>query len=88
MKTLRDRLAELDTSSLSDALDRLAIDGQAVGITPLDRSFHVVGQAFTVRMLPRGRANRSATTSTTSPQARSWSSTTKGGSTPPSGATS
>jgi 4-hydroxy-4-methyl-2-oxoglutarate aldolase len=59
MRTLRDRLAALDTPSLSDALDRLGIDGQAVGITPLDRSFHLVGQAFTVRMLPRGLSGKS-----------------------------
>jgi 4-hydroxy-4-methyl-2-oxoglutarate aldolase len=59
MTTLKNRLAALDTPSLSDALDRLGIDGQAVGITPLDRSFRLVGQAFTVRMLPRGLSGKS-----------------------------
>jgi regulator of RNase E activity RraA len=53
------RLAALDTSALSDALDRLGIDGQAVGVLPLDRRFALVGRAFTVRMLPRGLSGRS-----------------------------
>ena len=37
--TIADRLAALDTPALSDALDRLGIDGQVVGILPLDTSF-------------------------------------------------
>ena len=53
------RLRVLDTSALSDALDRLAIDGQALGIAPLDRGFRTVGRAFTVRMLPRGLSGKS-----------------------------
>jgi len=53
------RLRALDTSALSDALDRLGIEGQALGITPLDRHFHAVGPAFTVRMLPRGLSGKS-----------------------------
>ena len=53
------RLRALDTSALSDALDRLAVDGQALGITPLDRGFRTVGRAFTVRMLPRGLSAKS-----------------------------
>ena len=53
------RLRTLDTSALSDALDRLGIEGQALGITPLDRSFRIVGRAFTVRMLPRGLSGKS-----------------------------
>jgi regulator of RNase E activity RraA len=56
---LRSRLAALDTPALSDALDRLGIDGQAVGIQPVDRRMTMVGQAFTVRMLPRGLSGRS-----------------------------
>jgi regulator of RNase E activity RraA len=56
---VRTRLAALDAPALSDALDRLGIEGQAVGIMPLDRSFRVVGQAFTVRMLPRGLSGKS-----------------------------
>ncbi len=53
-----ERLGSLDTPSLSDALDRLGIEGQALGIRPLDRSFRVVGRAFTVRMLPRGLSGK------------------------------
>jgi 4-hydroxy-4-methyl-2-oxoglutarate aldolase len=56
---LTTRLRALDTSALSDALDRLGIDGQALGITPLDRGFRTVGRAFTVRMLPRGLSGKS-----------------------------
>jgi 4-hydroxy-4-methyl-2-oxoglutarate aldolase len=56
---LAKRLGAIDTSTLSDALDRLGIDGQAVGIVPLDRSFRCVGRAFTVRMLPRGLSGKS-----------------------------
>jgi 4-hydroxy-4-methyl-2-oxoglutarate aldolase len=57
--TLRDRLKKLATPELSDALDRLGINGQAVGIAPLDRSYRIVGQAFTVRMLPVGVSGKS-----------------------------
>lgn len=56
---IRQRLAALDTPAISDALDRFGIDGQAVGITPLDRGSQLVGQAFTVRMLPRGLSGKS-----------------------------
>ena len=52
-------LQALDTSALSDALDRLGIDGQALGICGVDRSFVAVGRAFTVRMLPRGLSGKS-----------------------------
>jgi 4-hydroxy-4-methyl-2-oxoglutarate aldolase len=40
------------TTTLSDAMDRLAIAGQALGIAPLDRGFRMVGRAFTVRTIP------------------------------------
>jgi regulator of RNase E activity RraA len=56
---VRDRLARLDTPALSDALDRLGIDGQAVGIVALDRGATLTGQAYTVRMLPRGLSGKS-----------------------------
>jgi len=38
----------LDTTSLSDALDRLGISGQCLGIKPLDHGFRMTGRAFTV----------------------------------------
>jgi 4-hydroxy-4-methyl-2-oxoglutarate aldolase len=40
------------TTTLSDAMDRLGIAGQALGIAPLDRAFRMVGRAFTVRTIP------------------------------------
>ncbi len=40
------------TTTLSDALDRLAIPGQAFGIAPLDRGFRMAGRAYTVRTIP------------------------------------
>jgi 4-hydroxy-4-methyl-2-oxoglutarate aldolase len=44
----------VDTSHVSDALDRLGIAGQCFGIMPLDRSFRLAGRAFTVRYVPVG----------------------------------
>lgn len=40
------------TTTLSDAMDRLGIAGQAIGIAPLDHGFRMVGRAFTVRTIP------------------------------------
>lgn len=40
------------TTTLSDAMDRLGIAGQALGIAPLDRGFRMAGRAFTVRTIP------------------------------------
>ena len=45
-------LARLDTSHVSDALDRLGIAGQAFGLLPLRRESRLVGRAFTVRYVP------------------------------------
>ncbi len=42
----------LGTSALSDAMDRLGIPGQALGIKPIDRSFRVCGPAFTIHNMP------------------------------------
>lgn len=42
-------------TEISDALDRLGISGQCLGIMPLDRSFRLVGRAFTVRYAPVGQ---------------------------------
>ncbi|MFE7422201.1 RraA family protein [Rhodococcus sp. NPDC057529] len=55
----RDIVAELarySTSALSDALDRLGIEGQALGIKPLDREFRLAGRAFTGLYQPVGAA--------------------------------
>src|SRR5580765_3252926 len=51
---LAKELIEMGVTALSDALDRLGIDGQAVGIMPVDRTMRFAGPAFTIRMLPVG----------------------------------
>ena len=43
-----ERAAKLDTTALSDALDRLGIAGQCLGIKPLDAGFRLAGRAFTI----------------------------------------
>jgi 4-hydroxy-4-methyl-2-oxoglutarate aldolase len=48
------RAAKLDTTSLSDALDRLGIAGQCLGIKPLDYRFRLTGRAFTILYGPAG----------------------------------
>ena len=53
--TLEARLAALSTSAVSDALDRLGIAGQALGIAPLDRRFRLAGRAWTLRYGPVGQ---------------------------------
>ena len=45
-------IIKLGTSALSDAMDRLGIPGQALGIKPVDRSFMLCGPAFTVHNMP------------------------------------
>lgn len=47
-------LITLTTSTLSDALDRMSIAGQCLGIKPLEPRFQVAGRAFTVRYGPLG----------------------------------
>ena len=47
-----EQLKAFSTTTISDALDRLGVAGQAFGITPLDRAFRLIGRAFTVRTIP------------------------------------
>jgi regulator of RNase E activity RraA len=49
-----ERASKLDTTSLSDALDRLGIAGQCLNIKPLDPSFRLTGRAFTILYGPAG----------------------------------
>lgn len=49
-----ERLKKAGVTALSDALDRLGITGQAVGIMPVARTMRFAGPAFTIRMLPVG----------------------------------
>jgi regulator of RNase E activity RraA len=50
-----ERAARLDTTSLSDALDRLGIAGQCLDIKPLDHRFRLTGRAFTILYGPAGQ---------------------------------
>jgi 4-hydroxy-4-methyl-2-oxoglutarate aldolase len=49
-----ERASRLDTTSLSDALDRLGIAGQCLNIKPLDPRFRLTGRAFTILYGPAG----------------------------------
>jgi 4-hydroxy-4-methyl-2-oxoglutarate aldolase len=50
---LLDRLAELDTTTLSDALDVLGLPGATVGLRPLWGCPKIVGRASTVQLGPK-----------------------------------
>lgn len=52
-------LKAIGVTTLSDALDRLAIDGQCLGVMPFDRGMCFAGQAFTIRMVPVGQTGGS-----------------------------
>ena len=54
MDSIVEGLRELAAASVSDALDRLQIHGQAQGILPLAYGHHVVGRAFTLHYVPCG----------------------------------
>jgi regulator of RNase E activity RraA len=54
MDKLVESFKTLSAASISDALDRLQIPGQAQGVASLRRGYHIVGRAFTVRYLPVG----------------------------------
>lgn len=49
-----ERAARIDTATLSDALDKLGIAGQCLGIKPLDHAFRMTGRAFTLSYAPVG----------------------------------
>jgi len=49
-----DRASKLDCASLSDAMDRLGIPGQCLGIKPLDHKFRLTGRACTLLYTPIG----------------------------------
>ena len=50
----RQRASKLDTTAISDALDRLGIAGQCLNIKPLDHRFRMTGRAFTILYGPAG----------------------------------
>jgi len=45
-------LKKLSATTVSDALDRLGIAGQCLGIKPLAPEFRLCGRAFTMRTVP------------------------------------
>src|ERR1700721_1853917 len=47
-----ERSAKIDTEKLSDALDRLGIAGQCLGVKPLHHGFRLTGRAFTLTYGP------------------------------------
>jgi 4-hydroxy-4-methyl-2-oxoglutarate aldolase len=49
-----DRASRLDTTSISDALDRLGVAGQCLNIKPLDHRFRMTGRAYTILYGPAG----------------------------------
>lgn len=49
-----ERAAAIDTATLSDALDRLGIAGQCLGIKPLNQSSRMAGRAFTLAYATAG----------------------------------
>jgi regulator of RNase E activity RraA len=49
-----ERAAKLDTTAISDAMDRLGIAGQCLNIKPLDPCFRLTGRAFTILYGPAG----------------------------------
>ena len=56
---LAQRLKAIGVTTLSDALDRLGIEGQCLAIMPFDRGVTLAGPAFTIRMLPVGQSGGS-----------------------------
>lgn len=53
--TAVERASKLDTTNISDALDRLGIAGQCLGIKPRDPRFRMTGRAFTLLYGPVGK---------------------------------
>lgn len=49
---LLDRAGKHDCATLSDAMDKLGIEGVCRGIKPRDHKFRLCGRAFTVRYIP------------------------------------
>jgi 4-hydroxy-4-methyl-2-oxoglutarate aldolase len=56
---IRNRLEKAGTTALSDALDKLGIDGQILGVMPVVRTMRFAGRAFTIRMVPVGQSGGS-----------------------------
>ena len=48
MDQATERASKLDTATISDALDKLGIEGQCLGIKPRDHNFRMAGRAYTI----------------------------------------
>ncbi len=53
-KALVDRLSQLDTCTVSDALDRCGLRGAVIGIRPVWPCPRIVGRVVTIRLKPAG----------------------------------
>jgi 4-hydroxy-4-methyl-2-oxoglutarate aldolase len=53
---VRSRLSGLSCTDLSDAMDRLGVPCQCLGVMPLDRTFSLVGPAWTLRYGSMGQS--------------------------------
>lgn len=53
-----ERFKKLPTACVSDAMDRIGIEGVCLGILPLDPGFHMVGRAFTIKYRAIGQEER------------------------------
>ncbi len=58
-QAIRKGLETVGTTALSDALDKLGIDGQVLGVMPVVRTMRFAGRAFTIRMVPVGQTGGS-----------------------------
>jgi 4-hydroxy-4-methyl-2-oxoglutarate aldolase len=45
---------KLPTAAVSDAMDKLGIEGACLGIKPLNHSYHIVARAYTLKYEPVG----------------------------------
>lgn len=57
-KTMLQRLAAVDTNSVSDALDALGLSGATYGLQPLWACAKIVGRASTIQLGPRSEAKQ------------------------------
>src|SRR5688572_25898924 len=53
-RALVKRISDMDTCTLSDAMDHLSLKGAVIGIRPLWNCPKIVGRAVTVKIMPAG----------------------------------
>ncbi|MFB5189438.1 RraA family protein [Alicyclobacillus fastidiosus] len=54
MTDILQQFSQLSTPTVSDALDRIGMEGACLGITPIDHKFRLIGRAFTLKYEPVG----------------------------------